>query len=493
MRSAPFCGLNIDDPMISLKSALFTAKNMVEEKLKDLDPRLIKQVDNAQKTLDRNPSYAIDVCMGILQRHPGCLEVRQILRKAQQRATGGKTSGLGRFINSVTAAPFSVKIGSLLKKDPKQAMEAAEKMISSQYNNASAHKMVGQAAEAMDLPETAVFAYECAHDLDPANVETALALGDMLVKAGRGKDAVRIGDVIMQDNPAHEGAQDLIRRASVAESMARGRWEEGGGFRDKLADETKSIELEQAARSVNDEDTLEQMTKKAIERLEKEPDNINLYREIIRNYRNLGKFEKAVEFLTKARELPTGKGDSTLEKMDYDIRLQSIRTRLNAKEEAFEKAPDDAKLKEELESLRQEEHAFRLENSKRMVERYPNDHAARFEYGQLLFLDGDFDGAIQQLQIAQRNPKVRTQALLFMGRAMISKGIHDLAVDQLKTAKTEVPLMNDLKKEIIYELARAYENMGDEKQAIEEYKLIYASDIAYKDVAEKINVFYSKS
>lgn len=464
---------------------------MVEEKLKDLDPRLVKQVDNAQKTLERNPSYAIDICMGILQRHPGCLEVRQILRKAQQKVSGGKTSGLGRLIKSVTAAPFSVKATSLLKKDPQQAMEAAEKMITSQYDNVSAHKMVGQAAEALGLMETAVFAYQCAYDIEPSNVETALTLGDLLIKVGRNKDAVRIGDILMQDNPGNEGAQDLIRRASVAESMARGRWEEEGGFREKLADEKKSIELEQAARVVNDEDTLEQLTQKAIERLEKEPDNINLYREIVRNYRNMGKFEKALEYLSKARELPTGRGDSTLEKMEYDIQLQSIRTRIEEKEKALEASPDDAKIKEELAALAKEEHAFRLENSRRMVERYPNDHAARFEYGQLLFVDGDFDGAIQQLQIAQRNPKVRTQALLYMGRAMIAKGIHDLAIDQLKTAKTEVPLMNDLKKEIIYELATAYEKQGDQKQAIEEYKQIYASDIAYRDVAEKINAFYS--
>ena len=69
---------------------------------------------------------------------------------------------------------------------------------------------------------------------------------------------------------------------------------------------------------------------------------------------------------------------------------------------------------------------------------------------------------------------------------------YDLAVDQLKTAKKEAKIMNDAKKEIIYELATAYELMGKSEPAFEEYKEIYSSDISYKDVANKINDYYAK-
>ena len=51
--------------------------------------------------------------------------------------------------------------------------------------------------------------------------------------------------------------------------------------------------------------------------------------------------------------------------------------------------------------------------------------------------------------------------------------------------------MNDSKKEIIYELAKAYELMGENDKAFIEYKEIYSSDIAYKDVASKINAYYA--
>jgi hypothetical protein len=53
--------------------------------------------------------------------------------------------------------------------------------------------------------------------------------------------------------------------------------------------------------------------------------------------------------------------------------------------------------------------------------------------------------------------------------------------------------MNDLKKEVIYALGGAFEAAGKEKEAIDEYKLIYTTDSAYRDVSKRINDFYAKS
>ena len=131
-----------------------------------------------------------------------------------------------------------------------------------------------------------------------------------------------------------------------------------------------------------------------------------------------------------------------------------------------------------------------MENARVMVDRYPNDFNYRYIYGQLLFDDGKLDDAIMQFQLSQRNPKVRLQSLLGLGRAFILGQKYDLAVDQLETAKKEAKLMNDSKKEIIYELATAYEKMGEAEKAFNQFKEIYSADISYKDVAKKINDYY---
>ena len=79
-----------------------------------------------------------------------------------------------------------------------------------------------------------------------------------------------------------------------------------------------------------------------------------------------------------------------------------------------------------------------------------------------------------------------------MGMALKDSNKFDLAVDQLKTLKDELQVMDDTKKSTIYELAQAYEGMDDEDNAISQYKELYQNDIGYRDVADKINAFYSK-
>jgi tetratricopeptide (TPR) repeat protein len=94
--------------------------------------------------------------------------------------------------------------------------------------------------------------------------------------------------------------------------------------------------------------------------------------------------------------------------------------------------------------------------------------------------------------MARRNPKVTNRATLFLGRAYRVKGIFDLAIEALNQAKNEMPVMNDLKKEIIYELALCYRSAGNVEKAVDEYKTIYSNDIDYKDVAKIINEYYEK-
>jgi len=99
---------------------------MEEVSLNSLDPRLIKQVGTADRAIAQgNPAYALPVCMDILKRHPGCVEVRQVLRKAQIRMAGPASSKKG-FLSKLTRAPMLMKGAGKAKKDPAGAMITAE-------------------------------------------------------------------------------------------------------------------------------------------------------------------------------------------------------------------------------------------------------------------------------------------------------------------------------------------------------------------------------
>jgi tetratricopeptide (TPR) repeat protein len=112
----------------------------------------------------------------------------------------------------------------------------------------------------------------------------------------------------------------------------------------------------------------------------------------------------------------------------------------------------------------------------------------------LLFEKGSYDDALPHFQLAQRNAKVRLDAILYLGRSYSHKGFHDLAIEQFSALKNEIQIMDDRKKNAIYELGCCFDSMGNHEKAIEEYKLVYSADISFRDVSDKINAFYeSKS
>lgn len=134
-----------------------------------------------------------------------------------------------------------------------------------------------------------------------------------------------------------------------------------------------------------------------------------------------------------------------------------------------------------------------IESAQAHVERYPGDADARFKLAEMLLTAWQTDAAIAQYQQVQRNPKLRVRALLGLARGFRARRLHDLAIAQLQTAKQELPSLDDLKKEVIYELGGCYEDLKQPESAIAQFKEIYAEDIGFRDVAAKINTHYSAS
>ena len=464
---------------------------VTEEQIKDLDPRFIKQLETAEKSIDKNPAYVIDICSTILMKHPSAVEVRKILRQAQFKHAG-KYNAVKGAIASIQGAIFSMTAGSKLKKGEYLAViDDAEKLLTSYPYNVPVLQTLAKAAEGAGYLGTAAAAYQAIAQFQPNNVKNMITLGRAYVKNKQADEAMQVADSILRKNPSNGDAQELARSASVIKTMNKGNWEDQDkDFKDKLKDSAEALEREKQTSSVSDEETLNRLVEKLKAQIETDPENINLYREIIGNLRTLQRYDDALEYTRKAREQPLGKGDTTFEKMENDFIIASMDQKISKLAKEVEANPGNKELAAELEKLKKDEHDMRLENARVMVERYPNDFNYRYIYGKLLFDDGRLDDAIMQFQISQRNPKVRIQSLLGHGRAFAMGKKYDLAVDQLETAKKESKLMNEAKKEIIYELASSYELMGKKDLAFNEYKEIYSSDISYRDVAKKINDYY---
>ncbi|MBQ2722050.1 MAG: tetratricopeptide repeat protein, partial [Opitutales bacterium] len=365
-----------------------TTPEIVETTIRDLDPRFIRQLENAEKSIDKNPAYVIDICCTILSKYPSCVEVRKILRQAQFKKYG-KGNPIAKFTASIQGMIFSMQAGSKIAKGlALEVMADAEKMLSVCPENEGALKTLASAAEALKYWGTVAEAYQAIAKFKPNDEKTLLALADALVKSKQPDAAMQVCEKILRKNPSNGDAQALARSASVIKTMDKGDWEDTNkSATEKQKDAEEALKRAKETSSVNDEETLARMVERLSAQIQTDPENINLYREICGHLRTLKRFEEALDFVRKARQQPLGKGDTTFEKMEQGFLVAAMDQRIAGLKKKLEENPDDEAVKAELAEVQKQEHDIKLENAKQMVERYPNDFNYRYELGMLLFDD----------------------------------------------------------------------------------------------------------
>lgn len=188
----------------------------------------------------------------------------------------------------------------------------------------------------------------------------------------------------------------------------------------------------------------------------------------------------------------SGKGDVSLEEKERQLTLEYYDGVIEQWEKALATDSKNAASQKGYSDAVQAKKNFQLNQLQSLVQRYPNEYGYRYELGCILFEEGEFDACLPHFQLAQRNAKVRLDAILFLGRAYLNKNFFDLAIEQFKLLKNEIQIMDDRKKDAVYQLGCCYESMGKPEEAIEEFKAVYSADISFRDVADKINAFYSK-
>ena len=464
---------------------------MPDVSLSSLGPSVERQVDRAKQAISRGETeYAMDICNELLRREPGCVDVRKVLRAAQLKAFRAGRQWPARLLAWVRRLPFLLRGSGWVRKKPKKALAAAEKLLTGNPESVSAHRLLALAAWALGLNETAVFARESIRDLKPDNISNLLELGEAYYVVGRNEDAVRNGDDVLAKDPSNTQATSLVRRASVAYSIKEGGWDavNGGGAKYEKSDVPTIVEG--APGVLEGTEVLRGLVKRTLEEIARAPDNIQYYRAIFQYYRQLGEFDEALQWVRKARGLPAGQTDTTLEHAEMDITVAKLRHVIEEIQTKLDADPGNSELLDRLAVCKTELKDFRLNQTREMVDKYPHDPNLRFELAERLFQEGHYEEAIREFQHALPNPRLRLRCLVYLGRAFKMDGKYDLGADQLIQAKNEMSFMDDFKKEAIYELAECYEKMGAREKAIAEFKIIYAADIEFRDVADKINEFY---
>jgi tetratricopeptide (TPR) repeat protein len=194
-------------------------------------------------------------------------------------------------------------------------------------------------------------------------------------------------------------------------------------------------------------------------------------------------FDQAIVTLQEALAVANGR-DPQIEQAISQVRIQAFEHEIKRLREADMTPAADEKEKER--------DQFLFNDVQDRATRYPNDLQIKYEYGMLLYRQNQVNEAIQQFQAAQRNAQRRISSLYYIGLCFKAKQQYDMALEQLGKALEELPVMDDQKKAVLYELGQILESTGRLPEAIDHYKQIYQIDIGYRDVADKVERGYAK-
>ena len=462
---------------------------MPEKGINEVSRALREQYEKGVAAVQRNNlDYALTILNAVLQQEPGFFPAREALRDAQFRKLPERRGFLKRMVRTAGSSPLLAKAQIELRNHPQQALHTAEQILNSDPHSVAAHKIVAAAATALDLPKTALFSLQVAFKTSP-DKDTALKLSEALAQAGQVEraDAVLtdLAKTFPNDPEIGQALKDLSARRTLREGGYEGLEGGGGSYRDVLRDKETTAARVRQTREIVSAESAGEVIREHETQLAREPENQRLRRALAELCAQQRQYDRALELYRQLIE-KEGVAEPSIQKAITATMLQRFDDQLAALDP---EAPDAAAQRERRAAERQACEAGRM---RQLVDQYPQDLVLRFELGEVLFRQGRITDAIQEFQKAQNNPHKRVAALFYLGQCFARRGIRDLAARTLETAIREKPLFDEEKKELIYALAEVLEAMGRKAEAMDQLKLVYEVDIGYRDVAARVDAFYTE-
>jgi tetratricopeptide (TPR) repeat protein len=376
-----------------------------------------------------------------------------------------------------------------LRRNPVDALPIGEKILNSDPTSSAGHRLIADAALAMEMPRTAVMSLEVLFKNSPKDKKTAIQFANLLAEIGEADRGERIlmeaAAAAPNDAELHQAVKDLSARKTLSgggyDKIADGQ----GSYRDILRNETEAVSLEQQNRAQKTEDQGQRLIQEYEARLKTEPNNLKLLRNVADLYTEKKQFDLALKYYEKIKATDTGSSDPTIDAAIARTKTRRFDFQI---EQLDATAPD---YTDRVAQLTAEKQVFRIEECRKRVEKFPTDLAIRYEMGILYFDAGKITEAIQEFQKAQNNPNKRLAAMNYLAQCYASRKMYELAARTLQSAITEKPIFDEQKKELIYNLGTVLEAMDKKEEAIKQFELIYAVDIGYKDVGPKVDKYYS--
>ena len=454
---------------------------------RDLRAMFQKANEAAQRD---NFDYAFALYCQVLEKEPGFFEARKALRNAQFKKAGtGGSSFFKKVMSGTGNSPQIMKAKMAMSKNPAEALAIAEQVLNGDPNSSAAHRIIVDAAHALEFPQTGILSLESLVKNSSKDKSIAIEYADAIAASGGDhQGGTKVLQDLLRTSPNDPDLTQALKNLSARQTLDEGGYgalEGGGGsYRDILRNKEEAVSLEQEKRVVQTEDTAARLIAEYETRLQTEQENLKLIRSLAELYTQKKQFDRALALYDRLKQTDMA-NDASLDRAITDTILKRYDFQL---EQLNPFAPDQA---EQVAKIKAEKLEFQMTDCQKRAEKYPTDLGIRYELGVLNFQAGKIAEAIGEFQKAQSNPNKRIPAMNYLAQCFARRNMNDSAVRTLQNALKEKPGFDEEKKDLIYNLGCVFEKMGKKAEAIEQFLIIYETDINYKDVSAKVDAHYA--
>ncbi len=449
-----------------------------------------KIFQRASEAVDKgNYDYAIALFLDILEMSPEDVKTRIALRTTQKSRFELLGKGKSAAVTAaLTGFPALLSGGlMMLFKKYDSAAKSYERYLMKYPFSATALKGLAHALKKAGYEESVIVVLEFLRQNAPHDAGCLRELARLYAARNDIQRATQRYQLLLQLKPNDIEASKQVHDLAAKESIQEG-WDKGDTFQEKMRDREKAEHLEKSQRIVRTADDATDAVDRVKKELEQDPEKAVLWAELGDLQKRRHEYKAALDAYGKAMEIDPL--NQLYVQKNKDVQLDEYDQELKEAGEAAAGSPEDKNLAEKVKDLEAKRQEFWMSELKRRVDERPTEMNLRFALGKQYFEMGKINEATGEFQRVIRDIKFRLGATIMLGKCFALKGLDELAIEQYTKALSEANLLDEQGKEIAYNLGILYEKVGNYEEAEATYKKLFEIDIAYKDIAEKMERVY---
>jgi tetratricopeptide (TPR) repeat protein len=374
-----------------------------------------------------------------------------------------------------------------------KVLEDGEKVLAHNPWDAKVQLEMGDAADALELHDLAVWFLEQARMKNLKDPVINRHLARYYEKRGNFTQAIMLWDLIRKIDPRDTEAVTKSKDLAASDTISR------GGYDSLVAQAQEAAALEamtpqpvvREPSPIVVADRQEQEMKLLRSRIRADPRNANNYLQLAGIFRRAGKLDLARDLLEHALG-PTGNHfDLTTQLAEMDI--EPFHRNLAIVEEKLRSDAGNDELRALRIKLLKEINTRELELFRLKSDRYPAEKGFRFELGVRLLRAGQVEEAIRELQAVRNDPRHYWRALLYLGHCFKGRNNWRLAQRNFEEALQNLPPGEETsRKEILFQLAQGHADAGDLTRAIELGYELANIDFGYHDIGRLLDEWQAR-